>query len=178
MALIVTFETLAIRVKINHQIKASELRVVTVEGDNLGVIPLSQAIKEAESRGMDLIEISPNANPPVAKIMDYGKYSYEEKKKIKASKVNSQSSELKIIQVKIGTGDHDLALKAKKVSEWLNEKNRVKIDLFLSGRAKYMDMQFLKERLDRIMKLLTVEYKIAQDITKGPKGLSLVIEKK
>lgn len=178
MALIVTFETLAIRVKINHQIKAPELRVVTVEGDNLGVIPLSQAIKEAESRGMDLIEISPNANPPVAKIMDYGKYSYEEKKKIKASKVNSQSSELKIIQVKIGTGDHDLALKAKKVSEWLNEKNRVKIDLFLSGRAKYMDMQFLKERLDRIMKLLTVEYKIAQDITKGPKGLSLVIEKK
>ena len=178
MALIVIFETLAIRVKINHQIKAPELRVITAEGENLGVIPFAEAIKKAQEAGLDLIEISPTAVPPVAKIMDYGKYSYEEKKKAKASKVNSQTSELKIVQVKIGTGDHDLELKAKKVSEWLGENNRVKIDLFLIGRSKYMEMNFLKERLERILKLVTVEYKIAQDVTKGPKGLSIVIEKK
>ena len=166
------------KILINNAIRSQKLRVIDQNGDLLGIITKEEALEAAKKAGLDLIEVSPNAEPPVAKIMDYGKYSYEEKKKIKASKVNSQSSELKIIQVKIGTGDHDLALKAKKVSEWLNEKNRVKIDLFLSGRAKYMDMQFLKERLDRIMKLLTVEYKIAQDITKGPKGLSLVIEKK
>ena len=169
---------MAIRVKINHQIKALELRVVTAEGENLGIIPLSQALAEAQKRELDLIEISPTAVPPVAKIMDYGKYSYDEKKKEKIAREKTQVSELKIVQVKIGTGDHDLELKARKVSEWLAENNRVKVDLFLIGRSKYMDIKFLKERLDRIMKLVTVEYKIAQDVTKGPKGLSIVIEKK
>jgi len=169
---------LAIRVKINHQIKAPELRVITAEGENLGVITLAVALAEAQKRTLDLIEISPTATPPVAKIMDYGKYLYDEKKKEKAAKAKVQTSELKIVQVKIGTGEHDLELKAKNVSGWLAEGNRVKIDLFLVGRAKYMELNFLKERLDRIMKLVTVEYKIAQAVTKGPKGLSIVIEKK
>jgi len=169
---------LAIRVKINHQIKAPELRVITADGENLGVISLIQAITEARTRGLDLIEISPTAVPPVAKIMDYGKYQYDEKKKQKVTKSKVQTSELKIVQVKIGTGEHDLELKAKKVSEWLGEGNRVKIDLFLIGRSKYMDLNFLKERLERIMKLITVEYKVAQDVVKGPKGLSILIEKK
>ncbi len=169
---------LAIRVKINHHIKAPELRVITAEGENLGVITLTAALAEAQKRALDLIEISPTATPPVAKIMDYGKYLYDEKKKEKAAKSKVQTSELKIVQVKIGTGEHDLELKAKRVSEWLGEGNRVKIDLFLIGRSKYMDLNFLKERLDRILKLVTVEYKIAQDVTKGPKGLSIVIEKK
>ena len=169
---------MAIRVKINHQIKAPELRVITVEGENLGVMKLGDALNEASKRNLDLIEISPSAVPPIAKIMDYGKYLYDEKKKQKVSKAKIQISELKIVQVKIGTGEHDLELKAKKVSEWLGEGHRVKIDLYLIGRSKYMDQNFLKERLERLMKLISVEYKIAQDVVKGPKGLSLVIERK
>lgn len=169
---------MAIRVKINHQIKAPELRVITAEGENLGVISLATALGEAQKRELDLIEISPTAVPPVAKIMDYGKYLYDEKKKLRVTKSNTLTSELKIIQVKIGTGEHDLELKAKKVSAWLSEGNRVKIDLFLVGRSKYMDIAFLKERLDRVLKLVTTEYKIAQAVTKGPKGLTIVIEKK
>ncbi len=169
---------MSIRVKINHQIKAPELRVITAEGENLGVITTAAAIAEAQKRGLDLIEISPTALPPIGKIMDYGKYLYDEKKKQKVAKAKTVTSELKIVQVKIGTGEHDLELKAKNVSGWIAEGNRVKIDLYLIGRSKYMDMNFLKERLDRIMKLITVEYKIAQDVVKGPKGLSIVIEKK
>lgn len=169
---------MAIRVKINQQIKAPELRVITADGENLGVISLSVALEEAAKRTLDLIEISPTAVPPVAKIMDYGKYLYDEKKKEKIAKSKVQTSELKVVQVKIGTGEHDLELKAKRVSEWLAEGNRVKIDLFLVGRSKFMELNFLKERLDRVMKLITVEYKISQDIVKGPKGLTLVIEKK
>lgn len=169
---------MAIRVKINHQIKAPELRVITAEGENLGVLSLQAALAESHKRSLDLIEISPTATPPVAKIMDYGKYLYDEKKKEKAAKAKTLVSELKIVQVKIGTGEHDLELKAKRVSEWLAESNRVKIDLFLIGRSKYMDINFLKERLERLLKLVTVEYKVAQDVTKGPKGLSIVIEKK
>ena len=169
---------LSIRVKINHQIKAPKLRVITSEGENLGVIDLAVALAEAAKRELDLIEISPTAVPPVAKIMDYGKYLYDEKKKVKVAKVNTQTTELKTVQVKIGTSEHDLELKAKRVSEWIQEGNRVKIDLFLVGRSKYMDIKFLKERLDRVLKLVTVEYKIGQDVVKGPKGLTIVIEKK
>ncbi len=169
---------MAIRVKINHQIKAPELRVITAEGENLGVIPLTTALGEAQRRDLDLIEISPTAVPPIAKIMDYGKYLYDEKKKQKTARSKTQTTEIKTVQVKIGTGEHDLELKAKKVSAWLAEDNRVKIDLFLIGRSKYMDFNFLKERLGRILKLVTVEYKTAQEAIKGPKGLTIIIEKK
>jgi len=172
------YHPLSIRVKINHQIKAPELRVITAEGENLGVISLSQALLEAEKRTLDLIEISPSATPPIAKIMDYGKYLYDEKKKTKLAKTKTVVTEVKNVQVKIGTGEHDLELKAKRISEWLAEGNRVKVDLFLVGRAKYMDIKFLKERLDRVLKLVTVEYKIAQDVTRGPKGLTIYVEKK
>lgn len=169
---------MAIRVKINQQIKAPELRVITADGENLGVLPIAKALEEARNRGFDLIEISPNAVPPIGKIMDYGKYLYDEKKKVKSAKARTVTTELKNVQVKIGTGEHDLNLKAKRVSEWLAEGNRVKIDLFLIGRSKYMDFNFQKERLERILKLITVDYKIAQEPTKGPKGLTIVVEKK
>lgn len=154
------------------------MRVITAEGETLGVITLSVALAEAQSRGLDLIEISPTAIPPVAKIMDFGKYQYDEKKKDKITKSKSQVSELKVVQIKIGTGDHDLELKAKNISKWLAEGNRVKVDLFLIGRSKYMDIKFLKERMERVLKLITTEYRISQDVLKGPKGLSMVIEKK
>ncbi len=166
------------KARINHQIKAPELRVITAEGENLGTLPTDKALAEARSRGLDLIEISPNAVPPVAKIMDYGKYQYDEKKKSKVAKTKSKTSELKTVQVKIGTGEHDLELKAKRVSEWLAEGDRVKIDLYLVGRSKYMDFNFLKERLERIYKLITVEFKVAQEAVKGPKGLTVYVEKK
>ncbi len=166
------------RVRINHFIKAPQLRVITVDGENLGVITLAEAFKAAEARGLDLIEISPNATPPVAKIMDYGKFQYDEKKKQRVAKSKTHISDLKNIQVKIGTGDHDLELKAKKASEWLKDGHRVKIDLFLVGRSKYMDVNFLKERMDRVFKLITTEYKVASAPSKSLKGLTAIIEKK
>ncbi len=166
------------RIRINHFIKAPQLRVITSDGENLGVITLEQAFKEAQTRGMDLIEISPSATPPVAKIMDYGKFQYDEKKKQKVAKSKTHTTDLKNIQVKIGTGDHDLELKAKKASEWLKEGHRVKIDLFLVGRSKYMDVNFLKERMDRVFKLITTEYKVASAPMKSLKGLTAIIEKK
>lgn len=136
-----------------------------------------EAIKKAVDNGLDLIEISPNANPPIAKLMDYGKFQYNENKKLKAAKAKSKSTETKNVQVKIGTGDHDLELKAKKASEWLKEGHRIQIELFLTGRSKYMDFNFLKERMERILHLITEEYKIADPPKKSPKGLTVVIEK-
>ena len=143
----------------------------------MGVITVSEALKRAHEAGTDLIEISPYANPPVAKIMDFGKYQYLENKKQKAAKANSKVSELKTLQVKIGTGDHDLELKALSASKFLKEGHRVKIDLFLRGRAKYMEFNFLKERLERILTLISEEYKIVDPAKKSMKGLTIIIEK-
>ena len=164
-------------VRINNQITVPELRVIMEDGTNLGVISFKEALDKAREVGLDLIEISPNATPPVAKIMDYGKFQYAENKKLKLAKAKQHTVEVKNIQVKVGTGEHDLELKAKKASAWLKQGNRIKIDLFLPGRTKYMDIKFLKERMERVLKLITEEYKVADEAKKSPKGLSIVIER-
>ena len=165
------------RVRINNQIRADELRVMGADGANLGVISLAEALKLSEEAGLDLIEVSPKAKPPVAKITDYGKFQYELKKKQKEIKAKAHVTETKIVQVKIGTSDHDLELKAKRVSGWLSDGHRVKVDLFLWGRYKYMEFAFLKERLERFLKLITETFKVADEIKKSPKGLSVTIER-
>ena len=163
---------------INDQIRARELRVIDENGDNLGVITTTEALKKAKEAGLDLIEISPNAKPPVAKIIDYGKWKYEQAKKAKAVKASSNKTETKEVQIKVGTSDHDVELKAKRASEWLKDGDRVKIELFLRGRTKYiMSEEFFKERLDRVLRLLTVEYRVAEPMRKGPKGFYLIVEK-
>ncbi len=164
------------KVRINNQIRSSELRVIGAAGENLGIISLAQALKAAQDAGLDLIEISPNATPPIAKVMDYGKYQYETAKKDKEIKAKAHVTETKNIQIKVGTSEHDQSLKAKQVAGWLKEGHRVKIDLFLKGRYKYMDFGFLKERLERFVLLIPEEYRVASQIEKGLKGLTITIE--
>jgi translation initiation factor IF-3 len=154
-----------------------ELRVIGSTGENVGVISLQKALDLAKAANLDLIEISPNAVPPVAKIMDYGKFQYVEQKKEKEVKAKSHVTETKAIQIKIGTSERDLELKAKKVSEWLKDGHRVKLDLYLPGRTKYMDPKFLQERMDRILRLISEEYKVAEPTVRGPKNLSMVLER-
>jgi len=168
---------LSTHVRINNQIQATELRVILEDGGNLGVLSFKDALDKAREQGLDLIEISPKAVPPVAKIMDYGKFQYTENKKLKVAKTKAHTVEVKNIQVKVGTGENDLSLKARKASEWLKEGNRIKIDLFLPGRTKYMDKKFLRERMDRVLALITEQYKISDEAKASPKGLSIIIEK-
>lgn len=163
--------------RINHQIRSAEVRVIGPEGENFGVLALSEAIQRAQEVGLDLIEISPNAVPPVAKIMEYGKFQYEQSKKRREIKAKSHVTETKGVQVKIGTGDHDLNLKAKRAAEWLAEGHRVRVDLFLWGRYKYMEFNFLKDRLEQFLKLIPQEYKLAEPIGKSLKGLSTTLER-
>lgn len=164
--------------KINNQIRARELRVISSTGENLGVLSLKEALDKANEEGLDLVEVTPSANPPIAKILDYGKYKYEQKKKAQKVKAGSKRTETKPVQIKIGTSENDLQMKAKKASKWLSEGHRIKFELFVSGRSKYMGEEFLKERLQRILKLLTEDYKISEDYKKGPKGPTITIERK
>jgi translation initiation factor IF-3 len=166
-----------LRERINNQIRATELRIIDGDNGNIGVLPFKEALQMAIDRGMDLIEISPNAKPPIAKIMDYGKFQYEQSKKAKKAKAGAKVTETKSIQIKIATGDHDLELKAKTASKWLKEGHRIKVELFLSGRSKYMAPEFLRERLDRVLHLITESYKVAGTYQKSPKGMMITIEK-
>ncbi|OGZ06341.1 MAG: translation initiation factor IF-3 [Candidatus Lloydbacteria bacterium RIFCSPHIGHO2_01_FULL_49_22] len=164
------------KTRINHQIKAPMLRVIDDDG-SLGNMTTTEAIKLAMERGLDLIEISPNATPPVAKITDYGRFQYTTQKKDRDARAKAHVTETKNVQIKIGTSERDLELKAKKASEWLRESHRVKLDLFLPGRTKYMEPKFLEERLDRILRLVSEDYKVAEEPKKSPKGLTIVIER-
>lgn len=165
------------RLRINHAIRARELRVIGADGKNLGTLSLADALAAAEAAKLDLIEISPNAKPPVAKITDYGQYRYETKRKASAAKAKAHVTETKSVQVKIGTGEHDQQLKAKRIAEWLSEGHRVKVDLFLWGRYKYMEPAFLKERLERFLKIIPIEYKVADEMKKSPKGFTTTLER-
>ncbi|MDO8555437.1 MAG: translation initiation factor IF-3 [bacterium] len=163
--------------RINNQILAKEVRVIDDEGGSPGVFEISKALEMAKEKGLDLIEISPNAVPPVAKIMDYGKFLYKEKRKARGTVLAGQVMELKGIRIHLGTSAHDLMLKAKKIGEFLNEGHRMRIELFLKGREKGLDRGFLAERLKRILNLIPENYKIAEDIKPTPRGMYIIIEK-
>jgi len=167
------------QVNINEGIRATELRVLSDDGSS-EIMNKRDAIKKAQSEGLDLIEISATAKPPIAKITDYGQYQYEQKKKRKEIKAKARESavEVKSIQVKVGTGDADIRMKAARASEWLKQGDRVKIELFLRGRVKYLDKKFLHDRLHKVLPLLTEEYTIVEDIKQSPKGIMMLIEAK
>ena len=147
------------------------------KGENFGILKTAEAVIKAKEAGLDLIEVSPTAKPPVAKIMDLGKFLYQQQKKQKEAAKKAHEVEVKGIQIGIGTSLHDLEMRAKKVEEFLKEGNRVKIELRLKGRAKYLDKKFLNERLERLLHLISEKYKIADGPKKSPRGIAAVIEK-
>lgn len=155
---------------------APELRVIDADGKNLGVLSTKDALSIAAGKELDLIEIVPNAQPPVAKIMDYGKFQYQEQKKQKEAVKKIRTTETKSVRIGLGTSHHDLELKAKKISEFLKEKNKVKIDMVLRGRAKYLDKDFINERLNRILNLITEDYKVSDGPKRGPAGINIIVE--
>jgi len=120
--------------RVNEQIRVREIRLIDDEGVQKGIVPTIEALKMAKERELDLVEVSPNANPPVCKILDYGKYRFEQEKKLRDSKKNQKVLKLKEIrmQPKIGTGDLDT--KAKHVQEFLDEGDKVKVTIRFRGR--------------------------------------------
>ncbi|MDP4247558.1 MAG: translation initiation factor IF-3 [Bacteroidota bacterium] len=118
----------------NHMIRVPQVRLV---GDNIevGVYPTQEAMKMAQEQGLDLVEISPNADPPVCKIIDYNKFLYEKKKKEKEMKAKSKASEVKEIRFTPNTDDHDFDFKAKHAEKFLKDGNKVKAYVQFKGRA-------------------------------------------
>ena len=119
-------------VRINQRIRAREVRLVDADGSQLGVVGIQEALAMSEDRGVDLVEVAPNANPPVCRLMDYGKYKYELKKQAAAKKQKSQT--VKEIKFRPNIGDHDLDVKINRIREFLEEDNKTKIRIFFRGR--------------------------------------------
>ena len=138
------------------------------------MLSLQDALDRAKAVGLDLIEISPTARPPVAKIMNRGKYLYEQEKKMRQSAKNRKEVEIKSIRIGIGTSVHDLEMKAKQADDFLKEGNKLKIDLALRGREKYLDRKFLEERIQRLVNLISTPLDM-EPVKKGPRGLNAII---
>lgn len=122
------------RIRTNRQIRIPQIRVVGADGSNLGVMNTYDALKMAQDQALDLVEINPRATPPVCKIMDFGKFKYDEKKKAQAARKNQVVQELKELTFRPNTDDNDLAHKVDQSKEFLAEGNKVKFTIRFRGR--------------------------------------------
>lgn len=117
--------------RVNNQIKAPRVQVIGPDGQNLGVMGIKEALSLAEEYGLDLVEVAPNASPPVVKIMDYGKFLYQQKKK---EKQKSKTPTMREIEMSPNIGEHDLMVKVKKIREFLEDGNKVMVEIHMKGR--------------------------------------------
>ena len=120
--------------RVNEQIRIREVRLIDENGEQLGIVPTFEALKTARARDLDLVEVSPNANPPVCKILNYGKFKFEQEKKLRDSKKNQKALRLKEIRMQPKIGSGDLDTKAKHVQEFLDEGDKVKVTIRFRGR--------------------------------------------
>ena len=167
---------MAIRdLRVNHQIRIPEVQVIDQDGKQLGVMKTFDAQRLAKERDLDLVEVAPTAMPPIAKIMDYGKYMYTKTKEEKARpKVKEQLT--KAVRVGFKTGIHDLAFKAKKADEFLSEGHWVKVELTLRGREKAFPERGLAQ-LESFLSKLAVPFTRQREPMRGPYGWVIVIQK-
>lgn len=124
------------RNRLNHQITAPEVRVIGEDGAQVGVMKTSEALNLAFEQGLDLIEVSPVAKPPVVKLMDAAKYRYQQKKLEQQQKKKAKKTEVKTMWLSVRISEHDMTIKAKKVDEFLAEGDMVKVDLRMRGREQ------------------------------------------
>ncbi len=163
----------------NLDIKSEKIRLIDEKGDMVGVISLTEGIKLAEEKKLDLVQITENVEPPVCKIIDLGKYLYNQEKKEKKAKKQSKAEEIKGIRISFKIADYDMKTSAEKAKNFLENGNKVKIEMVLRGREKYLDA-FWKEKLKKFLEIINdlIEIKIEKEMEKGERGASLVISKK
>lgn len=171
-------KTIAIkRPRINEQITALEVRLLDEDGKNLDVIKTPKAIEIAKEKGMDLIEISGKAVPPVARIANYGKFIYAlEKKSKEERKTISRKDETKSVRVRPGTSIHDLEMKARTIDKFLGKGYKVQVEVHLRGREKaFQDLAHKK--IEELLTHIQEPYRVDKELQKSPRGLSMRLTK-
>ena len=163
--------------RINEQIKSDTVRLISNDGDQLGVVSLQDALNKADNVGLDLVEISPNTNPPVCKILDYGKYIYEKQKLEKKNKKKQHVIHVKEIRFRPNVDDHDLIIKLKKAEKFLLNGDKLKVTIMFRGR-EFSRQESGYELIEKIKNVLTNIANIDSEPNMQGKRLSLVLSPK
>ena len=146
--------------RINESILANEVRLISQDGNQSGIVPTRDALDQARELSLDLVEVSPQASPPVCKLLNYGKYKYELEKKSREQKRNNNQTKLKEVRMQPKIESHDISFKAKHVQEFLDQGNKVKVTVRFRGR-ELAHTELGKAKLDEILVLLDNEtYKV------------------
>ncbi len=160
--------------RVNHQITAPELRLLNDEGEQLGVMSLSEALKLAEEHGLDLVEISPQARPPVVKLISYDKFKYQQKKLEQQQKKKVKKVEVKTVRLSAKIATHDILTKARKADEFLTDGDWVKLELRMRGREQaFLDVA--QQQIEAFRQALTVPYRVEVEAKKMGNTLSMII---
>lgn len=165
------------KIRTNEQIRAPELRVIGQSGEQLGIISRQEALKLAEDAGLDLVEISPNADPPVAKIVDWGKFQYQKMKEAQKNRRSNKQSELKQMRFGLKIGQGDLEIKLRKVREFLEQGHKVRIQIFYRGR-EMAHREIGYEMINKIGTLLEDDAVFEHQPQMAGRNLSVVVRKK
>ena len=160
--------------RINEFIRVPEARIIDEDGTQLGIMNVLEAIQIAKSRELDLVEIAPIAKPPVCKIMDYGKYQYQQSKQERLNKAKQKKVEVKGIRIGIRTDTHDLDFKKNQAEKFLKKGDKVKAEIVLRGREK-AHQELARKALSDFLKTITIPYKTEQEIKRFPGGFNVII---
>jgi translation initiation factor IF-3 len=158
---------------VNTRIHAKTVRLIDVDGAQAGVVPLAEALRLAEERGFDLVEVAPNSVPPVCKIMDFGKYKYQLSKKHTSRK----TIEIKEVKLRPQIGEHDLELKARNIRRFLDDGNKAKVTMFFRGREMVRPDLGMKV-FDRLLQYLDGKFTLEQAPKQEGKNITMVIAPK
>ena len=165
------------QIRVNHRIRVPEVRVIDADGSMLGVLQTHEALKKAQDQGLDLVEVNPKAEPPVCKILDFGKYKYEEKKKQAQARRNQSVVEIKEIKLRPKTDDHDIAFKVKAARRFLEAGHKVKFTVRFRGR-EITHPEKAHEQLDVILKALEDVGNIETRPSMEARAMSLIVAPK
>ena len=164
------------RIIANNRIRAREVRLIDNEGKQLGVFSLTDALKKARESGLDLIQVTEKATPPVCKMMDYGKYAYQQSKKQK--KQHHKAGELKNIRLTFNISPHDLETRAKTATKFLKRGNKVRIEMRLRGREKALK-EYALNKMRQFLEMIKqgTAIKVEKELKREPRGLTMIITK-
>jgi translation initiation factor IF-3 len=165
------------KVRVNQRIRAPKVRVIAPEGEQLGILDVMDALHRAEEFGLDLVEVAPNSDPPVCKIMDYGKFRYEESKKEHERKKKQATVVLKEIKLRPKTEEHDLEYKVKKLIGFLKEDCKVKVTIMFRGREITHPEQ-AHVLMDKLMELVGDEAQVEQNAKFEGRNMTMVLAPK
>jgi translation initiation factor IF-3 len=146
---------------VNREIRIREVRVIGPEGEQLGILPTADALKKAQEGGYDLVEVAPTSQPPVCRIMDYGKYKYELSKKDHQSRRHQKSTQVKEIKLRPRTDKHDLEIKVRQIKEFLAEGNKTKVTVTFRGREmanQELGRAVMTSVVEQVTEAGTIEY--------------------